>query len=134
MEILTSNFDPLALTTRTFLSRWEELFQSANALKIGIGYASNDSILYLKKLIELNQPKHLEICLGMAYFEGLTKSQFEATNALNQFLVTQEIGKVSIARAFPFHGKIQYFASAEREETFFLFVHFCDAQFSKTNS
>jgi hypothetical protein len=120
VEILTSNFNPLALTTKTFISRWEELFQSADALKIGIGYASNDSILYLKKLIELNQPKKLEICLGMAYFEGLSKSQFEATHDLNQFLVTHQIGKVSISRAFPFHGKIQYFSSAEGEDTFLL--------------
>ena len=56
----------------------------------------------------------------MAYFEGLSKSQFEATHDLNQFLVTHQIGKVSIARAFPFHGKIQYFSSAEGEDTFLL--------------
>jgi len=120
VQILASNFDPLALANRTFVSRWEELFQSANTLKIGIGYASNDSILYLKKLIELNQPKNLEICLGMAYFEGLTKSQFEATHELNQFLAENQIGQVNIARAFPFHGKIHYFSSAGLEDTFLL--------------
>jgi len=120
MEILTSNFDPLSLTSRTFISRWEELFQKADTVRIGIGYASNDSILYLKKLIELNQPKNLEICLGMAYFEGLSKSQFEATHELNQFLVDNHIGKVNIARAFPFHGKIQYFSSADMKDTFLL--------------
>lgn len=120
MEILSSNFDPLALSSRTFVSRWEELFQSAESVRIGIGYASNDSILYLKKLIELNQPKNLELCLGMAYFDGLTKSQFEATHELNQFLTTKEIGKVNIARAFPFHGKIQYFQSTAVNDTFLL--------------
>jgi hypothetical protein len=120
VEILASNFDPLALSSRTFVSRWEELFQSAKAVKIGIGYASNDSILYLKKLIELNQPKSLELCLGMAYFEGLTKSQFEATLELNKLLTTKKIGKVNIARAFPFHGKIQYFQSATVKDTFLL--------------
>jgi hypothetical protein len=102
------------------VSRWEELFQSADAVKIGIGYASNDSILYLKKLIELNQPKNLELCLGMAYFEGLTKSQFEATYELNHFLTTKEIGKVNVARVFPFHGKIQYFQSTVVQDTFLL--------------
>jgi hypothetical protein len=102
------------------VSRWEELFQSAESVRIGIGYASNDSILYLKKLIELNQPKNLELCLGMAYFDGLTKSQFEATHELNQFLTTKEIGKVNIARAFPFHGKIQYFQSTAVNDTFLL--------------
>ena len=115
MEILTSNFEPLSLTHRTFVSRWEELFQVAESVKIGIGYASNDSILYLKKLIELNQPKKLDICLGMAYFEGLSKSQFEATQELSKFLKEKQIGQVNIARSFPFHGKIQYFYSAHKE-------------------
>ena len=120
MEILTSNFEPLALTNKTFVSRWEELFQSADVIRIGIGYASNDSLLYLKKLIELNQPKNLELCLGMAYFEGLSKSQFEATSELNTFLNKKDIGGVSIARAFPFHGKIQYFKSKELPNKFLL--------------
>ena len=115
MEILTSNFEPLSLTHRTFVSRWEELFQVAESVKIGIGYASNDSILYLKKLIELNQPKKLDICLGMAYFEGLSKSQFEATQELSKFLKEKQIGQVNIARSFPFHGKIQYFHSTHKE-------------------
>ena len=115
MEILTSNFEPLNLTHKTFVSRWEELFQGAKSLKIGIGYASNDSILYLKKLIELNQPKNLEICLGMAYFEGISKSQFEATQELSHLLGNKQIGQVNVARAFPFHGKIQYFQSPQRD-------------------
>lgn len=115
MEILTSNFEPLTLTHKTFVSRWEELFQGAKSLRIGIGYASNDSILYLKKLIELNQPKNLEICLGMAYFEGLSKSQFEATQELSHLLGNKQIGQVNIARAFPFHGKIQYFQSPQKD-------------------
>lgn len=120
MEILTSNFEPLTLTNKTFVSRWEELFQSADSVRIGIGYASNDSLLYLKKLIELNQPKNLEICLGMAYFEGLTRSQFEATNELSQFLSEHKIGNVNIARTFPFHGKIQYFKSEKQKDMFLI--------------
>jgi hypothetical protein len=120
VEILTSNFEPLALTNKTFVSRWEELFQSADSIRIGIGYASNDSLLYLKKLIELNQPKSLEICLGMAYFEGLSKSQFEATSELSTFLKRLNIGKVNIARTFPFHGKIQYFRSNKISDKFLL--------------
>lgn len=120
MEILTSNFEPLALSNKTFVSRWEELFQSADSVRIGIGYASNDSLLYLKKLIELNQPKNLEICLGMAYFEGLSKSQFEATSELSAFLKEKNIGKVNIARTFPFHGKIQYFRSKKISDKFLL--------------
>jgi len=114
MEILTSNFEPMALPHKTFVGRWEELFQASKALRIGVGYASNDSLLYLKKLIEFNQPKKLQICLGMAYFEGLSKSQFEATKELDFFLRASNTGGVFISRTFPFHGKIYSFKSEEQ--------------------
>ena len=51
MKVLTSNFDPLELPFETFVSRWEELFTSATSIRVGVGYASNDSMLYLKKLL-----------------------------------------------------------------------------------
>jgi len=120
MRLLTSNFEPLSVSTQTFVSRWEELFQSSQNLKIGVGYASNDSMLYLKKLVELNQPKNLDICLGMAYFEGLSKSQFEATRDLHTFLKNSNIGQVFIARSFPFHGKVHFFNSKGQQNTFLL--------------
>lgn len=118
MRLLTSNFEPLSTTNHTFVSRWEELFQSSQSIKIGIGYASNDSLLYLKKLVELNQPKNLEICLGMAYFEGLTKSQFEASRELNNFLKSLNMGEVLVARTFPFHGKVHFFKSSSQKDAF----------------
>jgi len=114
MEILTSNFEPMALPHKTFVGRWEELFQASKALRIGVGYASNDSLLYLKKLIEFNQPKKLQICLGMAYFEGLSKSQFDATKELDFFLRASNTGGVFISRTFPFHGKIYSFKSEDQ--------------------
>lgn len=109
MKVLASNFDPLRLSFETFVSRWEELFISATSITVGVGYASNDSMLYLRKLLELNEGKKIDICLGMAYFEGLSKSQFDAAYELNQFLKLREIGELKIARAFPFHGKVQLF-------------------------
>jgi len=118
MKLLTSNFSPLNLPNKTFISRWEELFQDAHAIKIGIGYASNDALLYLLKLMELNQPKELDLCLGMAYFEGLSTSQFEATNELNMYLKEKNRGSVRIARTFPFHGKVQSFVGAKNLKTY----------------
>ena len=109
MELLTSNFSPLELPNKDFTSRWEELFQDALSIRIGVGYASNDSLLYLRKLLELNQPKKLDLCLGMAYFEGLSNSQYDASEELNKFLLENELGSVKICRAFPFHGKVQSF-------------------------
>jgi hypothetical protein len=56
----------------------------------------------------------------MAYFEGLSKSQFDATSELSDFLNNKGVGKLSIARAFPFHGKIQYFKSKHSSDKFLL--------------
>lgn len=109
MKLLTSNFSPLDLQNKTFTSRWEELFHGALSIKIGIGYASNDALLYLRKLIELNQPKKLDLCLGMAYFEGLSASQLDATEELNRYLKDKDLGSVRVSRSFPFHGKVQSF-------------------------
>lgn len=120
MEILSSNFQPLSLPNESFVSRWEKRFKTSDSLKIGVGYASNDSLLYLKKLIELNQPKNLKICLGMAYFDGLSKSQFEAAKELSLLLNSSNIGEVLVARSFPFHGKIHFFKSKIQKDSFLL--------------
>jgi hypothetical protein len=118
MEILTSNFLPLNFPNKTFVSRWEELFQEAQFLRIGIGYASNDSLLYLRKLIEFNQPKHLQLCLGMAFFEGMSSSQYQAAADLDKFLTSNQIGEIKVARTFPFHGKVQSFIGNKLPDTF----------------
>lgn len=120
MQLLTSNFSPLDLPNKNFTSRWEELFQDAMSIKIGIGYASNDSLLYLRKLLELNQPKKLDLCLGMAFFEGLSNSQFEATEELDKFLIENKLGRVKISRAFPFHGKVQSFHGGRNSKSFLI--------------
>ena len=83
MELLASNFSPLKITQIDFHSRWEQLFSISDEIRIAVGYASNDSILYLKKLLELNKSKRLELCLGMAFFDGISRTQIEALEMLN---------------------------------------------------
>ena len=112
MELLSSNFSPLKITKDSFVSRWEYLFASSAEVRIAVGYVSNDSLLHLTKLLELNKPRRLEICIGMAFFDGLTRSQFEALDLLNQRLLTDNLGELKIVRTFPFHGKIYEFSSS----------------------
>lgn len=112
MELLSSNFSPLKITKESFVSRWEELFASSAEVRIAVGYVSNDSLLHLTKLLELNEPKRLEMCIGMAFFDGLTRSQYEAVDLLNQRLIADNLGELRIVRTFPFHGKIYEFSSA----------------------
>jgi hypothetical protein len=111
MELLSSNFSPLKITKNSFVSRWEELFALSPEVRIAVGYISNDSLLHLTKLLELNEPKRLEICIGMAFFDGLTRSQFEAVDVLNERLLKDNLGELKIVRTFPFHGKIYEFSS-----------------------
>lgn len=113
MKFLVSNFSPVNTAHQTFSDKWSQLFQSNNKIDIAVGYASNDSLLYLKKLIELNSPKELRLCLGMATFEGLFASQLDAARELDSFLNDQGYGSLFLCQQFPFHGKVQTFKTGD---------------------
>ena len=111
MKLLVSNFPPVATSHSSFVDRWTSLFNSNESINIAVGYASNDSLLYLKKLLELNSPKKLNISLGMANFDGIHRSQYEAAMELHRFLTNNDAGNVFISTQFPFHGKVQTFSN-----------------------
>jgi len=117
MKLITSNFPPLATANSNFPSRWNELFFESKFITLGIGYASNDSLLYLLRLLEVNEKKNFNICLGMAYFEGLSRSQYEAVEKVSLFLDESKSGQFYIARTFPFHGKVYHFAGDSKKST-----------------
>lgn len=114
MELLASNFPPLNINGKNFSQVWEKNFKEADSVQIAVGYASNDSLLYLKKLIELNQPKAVSVCLGMAYFDGLSRSQFQAMELFSEFVESNSIGFVRFVRSFPFHGKVFLFENENK--------------------
>jgi len=86
-------------------------------MTLATGYFSNDSLLYLLKLAEMNETKRIDVILGMAYFEGVSKSQFEAATKLNAFLEGEQTGSLKVVRTFPFHGKLYSFESYEGRKT-----------------
>lgn len=92
-----------------YTEKWRELFTLSDVLNIAVGYASNDSLLYLRKLVELNSPKKVNLCLGMARFEGLFESQLSAATELDKYLRSAGFGQVFVSNQFPFHGKVQTF-------------------------
>jgi hypothetical protein len=114
MKLLASNFEPLNTRLSTYVETWTKLFDQSDSLNIAVGYASNDSVLYLKSLIEWNQPKRLNLCVGMANFDGMYQSQFYALQELNTLLLEHALGGVYLANQFPFHGKIQTFSKANQ--------------------
>jgi hypothetical protein len=114
MKLLASNFEPVNTQNSTYVDTWTRLFDSCDSLNIAVGYVSNDSVLYLKSLIEWNQPKELNLCVGMALFDGIYRSQLHALQDLDKFLKSQSIGEVHLANQFPFHGKIQTFSKSNQ--------------------
>jgi hypothetical protein len=114
MEFLTSNFPPLGVAHKKFADKWQELFAESDEINIAVGYASNDSLLYLRRLVELNTPRSLNVCLGMARFEGLAQSQYSAATGLHRYLKEQGSGQVLVCNDFKFHGKVQTFVKERK--------------------
>ena len=114
MKLLASNFDPIKTDHLTYFECWGKLFQQSDSLNIAVGYASNDSVLYLKSLIDWNKPRRLNLCVGMAIFDGLFRSQIHALGQLDQMLIEKSLGGVFCVNQFPFHGKIQSFQNSSK--------------------
>lgn len=110
MEFLHSEFDLPKSKNKTFSKCFNELISVSHDLQIATGYISSDSIMRLKRMIEVNQKPRLNLMVGMHYFDGITKSQYDASMLLNDFLVTRELGQVTVANAFKFHGKMYSFS------------------------
>lgn len=114
MKLLASNFEPLKTKHSSYVDTWTKLFVESDSLNIAVGYASNDSVLYLKSLIEWNQPKKLNLCIGMANFDGMFQSQLYALRDLDSLLKREDLGGVFLADQFPFHGKMQTFSKSSQ--------------------
>lgn len=113
MKLIATNYPPLVTSHSDMPTEWENLFQASDEIQIAVGYASHDSLLYVKRMLESNMHKKLELCLGMAKFEGLDKRQFDAATNLNSFLKSSGRGQLYVSDQFKFHGKVQTFSSSQ---------------------
>jgi hypothetical protein len=109
MELLLSNIPPLKFPNKNTLSCFEDLFRSAEGMRIASGYISTDALAELKNIFEMNKKSYLELVIGMHGFDGFTKSQYEAAKYLDGFLRENNAGGVKVAKAFRFHGKLYSF-------------------------
>jgi len=109
MEFLLSNIPPVRFSRRNTISCFEDLMQKAEGIRIASGYISADALAELKKIVEVNKKKFLELVIGMHGFEGFTRSQFDAALYLDEYLRDNKIGGVRVVNAFKFHGKIYSF-------------------------
>ena len=114
MQLLTSKIPPLNNGTCTFYEAFFDMFTQADAVNIASGYISADSLAELHETFSRSTDKQikLNLILGMHYFEGITRPQFEAAKKLHAILDSRHLGEVSVVRDFKFHGKIYCFEKA----------------------
>lgn len=108
-EFLISNLPPMRSSSkRTFAKCFKSLFEETNKVCIATGYISTDALTELKSIAEANG-KSIILVIGMHFFEGMTKIQYQAANYLNEYLVNASLGGVYITNTFKFHGKLYTF-------------------------
>lgn len=109
MSLLFSNLSPLKTSNKTYFDVFRNYFENAQEVNIASGYISTDSVIDLRSIIEANNGPSLDMCVGMHYFDGFTKTQLDALNSLDGFLRDSNLGVVRLVVTFPFHGKIANF-------------------------
>lgn len=114
MSLIYSNYPPLKTDSATYHSAFTELLEQSDKLSIASGYISADALVDLKSIVEANGGPHIELNIGMHYFEGLTKQQKEAVEDLDTTLRSADLGGVNFVVTFPFHGKVISFTQEGR--------------------
>ena len=83
MEFLFSNYPPIKTGFRSFSDTFYSLIPQSTQLDIAVGYVSSDSLMELKRILELNgNISQLNLIVGMHYFEHFTKVQYKAAMVL----------------------------------------------------
>lgn len=112
MEFLFSNYPPVKTEYKTFSDMFYSLIPQSSKLNISVGYVSSDSLMELKRIIELNSNLHeINLIIGMHYFEHFTKIQYNAAMVLNDFLSENHLGEVKLVNAFKYHGKLYSYSN-----------------------
>ena len=108
-KLLCPNIRPITHTHQDFLSRFEELASQSDSLRIASGYISTDSIVHLRHYVHQLRLSNCELLVGMHYFDGITKPEFEALGDFDYYLRSNALGEIDVFTAFPYHGKLYLF-------------------------
>ncbi|MBA4317988.1 MAG: restriction endonuclease [Flavobacterium sp.] len=109
MEFLFSNLPPLKTKSESFSDKFDKLLYETEVINIATGFITADSLVELKKIVELNHKPRVNLLIGMHYFNGFTKKEYDASHYLNDYLLSQNLGSVFLSTAFKFHGKLYSF-------------------------
>lgn len=117
IELLQSNYMPLVTDTKSFETAFFNLLGDSKKIRIASGYISEDSITQIIGLYENGLHSSLELIVGMHYFEGFTKLQFDALKKLNSILESKNCGKVFLSTVSKYHGKVYSFIGNRNNQT-----------------
>ncbi|MEI3605392.1 NgoFVII family restriction endonuclease [Pseudogracilibacillus sp. SE30717A] len=107
MDFLYSNYSPLKTAYRSFSDEFYSLLSESTALDIAVGYITADSLVELKKTVELNPSlDRVRLIIGMQYIEKFTELEYKSALDLNEFLQSMKKGAVKLVTPFRFHGKL----------------------------
>ena len=106
IELISSSYFPVEWKGKTFIDTFHSMLNGAQELSIASGYCSEESIAKLIGLYEKEYTAHLDLIIGMHYFEGFSKAQYDGLKYLNQILKDGERGCVYLANRTKYHGKI----------------------------
>lgn len=110
MELLLSNKHPANFQG---INSSNDIFvnylRDSDSITMATGYISSDSLIELSKIVEINHKPKIELMIGMHYFEGFTRSQYEAASSLNQILNSKSLGGIYLSNTRKFHGKMYHF-------------------------
>lgn len=114
MEFLFSNIPPLRTEFSAFYEKFYSLIPKSSRIDIAVGYVSAESLIELKRIIELNENiQQLNLVVGMHYYEHFTKIQYNAAMLLNEYLRDANKGEVKLVNAFKYHGKLYSYSTPE---------------------
>lgn len=113
MRVLASRIAPLnEHRLQSFSDAFVENFFRSTHVSMVAGYASADAVVTLNRLIEKNDKlQSFDLVVGMAHFDGIFSSQFDALTDLDSAIYSRSVGGVHIARAVPVHAKASAFGA-----------------------
>jgi hypothetical protein len=116
MKLLTSDIPPFKTGLDSYSHCFLEAFFEATRVDMVVGYVAEDAIVELQKLVENHSSlSEFKLLVGMARFDGLFQSQFDALTALDDYLIERKLGQVSIGVALPIHAKASVFSRVNGE-------------------
>ncbi|HGM2229313.1 TPA: restriction endonuclease PLD domain-containing protein, partial [Neisseria gonorrhoeae] len=115
MNTVFSNIANAKITEKSLNAVWMDLFKSADEVLMATGYVSNDAVVELHKILELNDHiQKIDLLVGMHYLEGFSHLQYDSLCKLNDFLRHEKRGAVYVSPFVKFHGKMYSFKNYQK--------------------